>query len=294
MLNRFGGAAVCHLKLPFFSPFHTYSTSFIRLFKALIKMEVSAAPPVSLPASPTSPGAVQAAPFPPSAEAQPAVAGSTAVVAQPGTAATTTTTAAGAVTSPGYAQSGMYGGMDPYGMGMMGGYGGLGMGGYGGMMGMGGYGGLGMMGMGGYGMGMMGMGMGMTPDAQRAQVMMFMMSRIVELWGMFSQVVQTTFGSVNQFVGNYTGISQNMAAIETECKNQQRTFATNEKERMAQLQGLPAELTAPPPRARVSSKAKRPAKPSQKSGILRTLLRHCIMLMLSMFLAQRIQGGLLK
>lgn len=41
-------------------------------------------------------------------------------------------------------------------------------------------------------------------------MMMFMISRMVELWGMFSQVVQAAFVSVIQFADNYVGINQRM------------------------------------------------------------------------------------
>ncbi|KEG08894.1 hypothetical protein DQ04_06241050 [Trypanosoma grayi] len=99
----------------------------------------------------------------------------------------------------GLGTGGMYGGL---GMGGM--YGGLGMGGMYGGLGMGGmYGGLGM-----GGMGMYGMGMGMSEDFQRSQMTFMLVGRLLEMCGMFAGVIQTTFGSALQFMGNYIGMSQ--------------------------------------------------------------------------------------
>lgn len=249
-------------------------------------MDNAPAPAVNSPvASPTS----SAAAFPaPAAAASPPNPTSTNQVAVPSGPTPATENAQNAVTDPNthtsgaMNSSGMYGGyggmMDPYGMGM---------GGYG--MGMGG---LGMMGMGGLGM----MGMGMTPEAQRAQVMMFMMSRIVELWGMFSQVVQTTFGSATQYVSNSNGIRQAMSSLESECLQQERAFMAHEKERAAALKDVPPEALA-------ESKSKivvRPRhlkvrkNPSLARRIGFTILRHSIFLVLSMFFARRIQSTFLK
>ncbi|RNF03250.1 hypothetical protein TraAM80_05956 [Trypanosoma rangeli] len=100
----------------------------------------------------------------------------------------------------GLGMGGMYGGL---GMGSM--YGGLGMGGMYGGLGMGGmYGGLGMGGM----YGGLGMGMGMSEDFQRSQMTFMLLGRLLEMCGMFAGVIQMTFGSALQFMGNYIGMSQ--------------------------------------------------------------------------------------
>lgn len=96
-------------------------------------------------------------------------------------------------------------GMGYGGLGM--GYGGLGMG-YGGLGMPGMYGGLGMGGLYG-GLGMPGMyGMGMSEDFQRSQMTFMLVGRLLEMCGMFAGVIQMTFGSALQFMGNYIGMSQ--------------------------------------------------------------------------------------
>lgn len=121
----------------------------------------------------------------------------------------------------------MYGGMGSgYGSSMYGGGlggsmygGGMGMGGMYGGMGSMGLGGMGMMGMGGMGMGMGGMGMGMGgmgmgmggmmgESDQRGQMAFMLLGRCIEMFGMFSGVLQMVFGSIIQFMGSYVGLSQ--------------------------------------------------------------------------------------
>lgn len=176
---------------------------------------------------------------------------------------------------------GMGMGMDPYGMGgmsgMYGGYGGYGMGGM--------YGGMGMMGMGGmgmYGMGMM--GMGMTPEAQRAQMMMFMTSRIMELWGMFSQVMQMTLGSAVQFVGEYVGINQRMGQLEEDNLNHEERYVSRKYELRRALADIPREQRYVPKRPR----ARKPKGPSFLRRFIVRLLRHVVFFAAAYFLSRRI------
>ncbi|KPI82997.1 hypothetical protein ABL78_7987 [Leptomonas seymouri] len=178
--------------------------------------------------------------------------------------------------SMGYGGMGM--GMDPYGMG----YGGMGMG-YGGLgMGMG-YGGLGMMGMGG--MGMMGMGMyGMTPEAQRAQMMMMMTNSIMQLWGMFSQVMQMTLGSAVQFVGEYVGINQRLGQIEEEHLNLEERYQNRKYDLRKALADIPKEqrYVPKPPRVRKQK------QPSFFRRFVVRLLRHVVFFVVAYVLARKV------
>ncbi|CAC9547345.1 hypothetical_protein_-_conserved [Leishmania infantum] len=169
----------------------------------------------------------------------------------------------------GYGMGSGYGmGMDPYGMGgMYGGYGGFGMGGM--------YGGLGMMGM---------YGMGMTPEAQRAQMMMFMTSRIMELWGMFSQVMQMTLGSAVHFFGEYVGINQRMGQLEEENLNHEERYMSRKYELRKALSNIPREQRYVPKRSRV----RKPKQPSFLRSFILRLLRHVALFALAYLLSKRI------
>ncbi|KAG5491399.1 hypothetical protein JIQ42_01300 [Leishmania sp. Namibia] len=174
----------------------------------------------------------------------------------------------------GYGLGSGYGmGLDPYGTGgMYGGYGGLGMGGM--------YGGLGMMGMGGMGM----YGMGMTPEAQRAQMMMFMTSRIMELWGMFSQVMQMTLGSAVQFVGEYVGINQRMGQLEEESMNHEERYMNRKYELRKALSNIPREQRYVPKQPRI----RKPKRPSFLRRFILRLLRHVALFAAAYFFSKRI------
>ncbi|CAG9582852.1 conserved hypothetical protein [Leishmania major strain Friedlin] len=174
----------------------------------------------------------------------------------------------------GYGMGSGYGmGMDPYGMGgMYGGYGGFGMGSM--------YGGLGMMGMGGMGM----YGMAMTPEAQRAQMMMFMTSRIMELWGMFSQVMQITLGSAVQFFGEYVGINQRMGQLEEENLNHEERYMSRKYELRKALSDIPREQRYVPKRSRV----RKPKQPSFLRSFILRLLRHVALFAVAYLLSKRI------
>ncbi|CAJ1037244.1 hypothetical protein Q4I32_007711 [Leishmania shawi] len=176
----------------------------------------------------------------------------------------------------GYGMGSGYGmGMDPYCMsGMYGGYGGLGMGGM--------YGGLGMMGMGGF-------GMGMTPEAQRAQMMMFMTSRIMELWGMFSQVMQITLGSAVQFVGEYVGITQRMGQLEEENLNHEERYMSRKYELCKALSDIPREKRYMPRRTRI----RKPKKLSFLRHFIFRLLRHVVIFAAAYFLSKRVTSLLM-
>ncbi|RNE94792.1 uncharacterized protein Tco025E_10321, partial [Trypanosoma conorhini] len=54
----------------------------------------------------------------------------------------------------------------------------------------------------------LGMGMGMSEDFQRSQMTFMLLGRLLEMCGMFAGVIQMTFGSALQFMGNYIGMSQ--------------------------------------------------------------------------------------
>ncbi|KAG5467633.1 hypothetical protein CUR178_01278 [Leishmania enriettii] len=182
-----------------------------------------------------------------------------------------------------YGMSSGYGmGLDPYGTGgMYGGYGGLGMGGM--------YGGLGMMGMGG--MGGMGMyGMGMTPEAQRAQMMMFMTSRIMELWGMFSQVMQMTLGSAVQFVGEYVGINQRMGQLEEESMNHEERYMNRKYELRKALSNIPREQRYVPKQPRI----RKPKRSSFLRRFILRLLRHVALFAVAYFFSKRILRRLMS
>jgi hypothetical protein len=170
-------------------------------------------------------------------------------------------------------------GMDPYGMGYGGmGYGGMGYGGLG--MGMGG---LGMMGMGG--LGMMGMGMyGMTPEAQRAQMMMMMTNSIMQLWGMFSQVMQMTLGSAVQFVGEYVGINQRLGQIEEEHLNLEERYQNRKYDLRKALADIPREQRYVPKKPRV----KKPKQPSFFRRFIFRLLRHVALFVVAYYVAKRL------
>ncbi|GET93017.1 hypothetical protein, conserved [Leishmania tarentolae] len=174
----------------------------------------------------------------------------------------------------GYGMGSGYGmGMYPYGMGSMyGGYGGLGMGGM--------YGGLGMMGMGGLGM----YGMGMTPEAQRAQMMMFMTSRIMELWGTFAQVMQMTLGSAVQFVSEYVGINQRLGQLEEENLNHEERYMSRKYELRKALSNIPHEQRYVTKKPRV----RKPKQGSFHSSFIRRLLRHVALFAVAYFLSKRI------
>ncbi|KAG5492378.1 hypothetical protein GH5_01297 [Leishmania sp. Ghana 2012 LV757] len=166
-------------------------------------------------------------------------------------------------------------GLDPYGTGgMYSGYGGLGMGGM--------YGGLGMMGMGGMGMGMY--GMGMTPEAQRAQMMMFMTSRIMELWGMFSQVMQMTLSSAVQFVGEYVGINQRMGQLEEENLNHEERYLNRKYELRKALSNIPREQRYVPKQPRI----RKPKRPSFLRRFILRLLRHVALFAAAYFFSKQI------
>lgn len=187
----------------------------------------------------------------------------------------------GGSNTAGYMGSSAYG-MDPYGGGLYGG--GLYGGGLYGGMGMMGMGGMGMMGMGGMGM----MGMGMTPEAQRAQMMMFMTSRIMELWGVFSQVMQMTVGSAMQFFGEYVGINQRLGQLEDETMNQEERYLHRRHELKKAWKDIPREQRYQPPRIRGS----RPQQPSFARRLIIRLLRHATFLLLAYFLSKYIGKGL--
>ncbi|KPA86627.1 hypothetical protein ABB37_00736 [Leptomonas pyrrhocoris] len=245
----------------------------------------AAGPSTSPPGSPTSP----------TAPASPINAGPAALSPQSGALTTTpttgtvgaantggamTTNASGDLTNPngynsmgygGMGYGGMGYGMDPYGMGM--GYGGMGMG----------YGGLGMMGMGG--MGMMGMGMyGMTPEAQRAQMMMMMTNSIMQLWGMFSQVMQMTLGSAVQFVGEYVGINQRLGQIEEEHLNLEERYQNRKYDLRKALADIPKEQRYVPKAPRM----KKPKQPSMVRRFIVRLLRHVAFFVVAYFVARKL------
>ncbi|KAG5492912.1 hypothetical protein JKF63_01492 [Porcisia hertigi] len=168
-------------------------------------------------------------------------------------------------------------GMDPYGMGgIYGGYSGLGMGGM--------YGGLGMMGMGGMGM----YGMGMTPETQRAQMMIFMTNRIMELWGMFSQVMQVTLGSAVQFVGEYVGINQRLGQLEEDSLNNEERYMSRKYELRKALSDIPREQRYVPKRSRV----RKPKQPSFLRRLISRFLYHVVLLAAAYLLSKRISSWL--
>ncbi|KAG5467075.1 hypothetical protein LSCM1_01256 [Leishmania martiniquensis] len=209
-------------------------------------------------------------PSAPSANAAVTTSGATGAAATPSTDTNALNSGRGA----GYGMGGGYAmGLDPYGMGgMYGGYGGLGMGGM--------YGGLGMMGMGGMGM----YGIGMTPDAQRAQTMMFMTSRIMELWGMFSQVMQMTLSSTVQFVGEYVGINQRLGQLEEENLNHEERYTNRKYELRKALSDIPREQRYVPKPLRI--------RKQKRSSFLRRLilrlLRHVALFAAAYFLSKRV------
>lgn len=270
--------------------------------------DAAGGPSASPPGSPTSP----TAPVSPINTALPAggstftgltprtgaLTTTTGPLATAGTGGDLTTTAANGTTTTGTnnaansntvnngynSMNSAYGGMgmDPYGMGYGGmGYGGMGYGGMG--MGMGG---LGMMGMGGMGMmGMGGMGMyGMTPEAQRAQMMMMMTNSIMQLWGMFSQVLQMTLGSAVQFVGEYVGINQRLGQIEEEHLNLEERYQNRKYDLRKALSDIPREQRYIPKAPRV----RKPKQPSTLRRFVLRLLRHVAFFFIAYFLAKRI------
>lgn len=168
---------------------------------------------------------------------------------------------------------------DPYSMGAMGGMYGPGMYGMGGMGMMGG-----MYGMGG--MGMMGGMYGMTPEAQKAQVMMFTMSRIVELWGVLTQVIQSTFGSAADFVCSYNNINQTMTHMESECLEQEKAYEANERARIASLNEIKPGFRDAHSKCTQKKKKNCVQKVSLYRKIFLIILRHCILIYLSMLVAK--------
>jgi hypothetical protein len=125
---------------------------------------------------------------------------------------------AGGMGGYGNTMGGSYGMGGMSNMGRYGGMGGMGMGGMGGMgMGGMGMGGMGGMGMGGMGMGGMGMGMGMMGGSeleQRSAMTFMMITRVLEAFGMFANVVQMVFGSTVNFMGSYMGMTQQMRQMQ--------------------------------------------------------------------------------
>lgn len=198
--------------------------------------------------------------------------------------------------APGYSRfgSGLTGG---YGSGLTGGYGssayGSGYGGYGGSSyGLGGgygssYGGYG--GLGGYGMGMsggygMGMGMGGMMGAgyqpsefeQRGHMAFMLLGRVVELFGMFANVIQMVFSSVLQFMGSYVGLTQQYKQI------------TSTEGDAAQRIGPNGEVL--PPQEQSLAVRRRKVPESTWSVVLRNL-RRAALLALLFYVARRIYNS---
>ncbi|CAD2216525.1 hypothetical protein AGDE_04748 [Angomonas deanei] len=144
------------------------------------------------------------------------------------------------------------------------------------------------------GMGM-GMGMyGMTPEAQRGQMMMFMISSMVQLWGMLSQVVQGTLGSVVQFVGNYVGLNQRLAQVEEEGMVQEEHYRRRCVQFKKDLENVPIdreEIKQRKRHARLHSKSK---QPSLLRKIIISVIRHTLLLVLAYFMSKRITTLLSK
>lgn len=182
--------------------------------------------------------------------------------------------------------------------------------------GYGGYGAGGMMmdpySMGGYGMGgmygggmfspgmmMMGGGMyGMSPEAQRAQMMMFMMGRVMEIGGMLTQAFTSTCGSAVELLRSYHGIAQSVDQMDSEYKEECHNYLVHEKERLNALQDVPSDILT-----NMKTSVSRPSriktvstKNSLSSFCLRALrfrvLRYCIFVVLFL-LGNRLKSRIL-
>ncbi|KAH9601332.1 hypothetical protein LSM04_000033 [Trypanosoma melophagium] len=169
-----------------------------------------------------------------------------------------------------------YGGL---GMGSM--YGGLGMGGMYGGLGMGGmYGGLGMGGMyGGLGMGGI-YGMGMTEDFQRSQMTFMLVGRLLEMCGMFAGVIQMTFGSALQFMGNYIGMSQQYNQLKSGMY----------KDENGQWVQVPKRISNRGAGLRPSHGRRAVKRKQQKGGRLFPIIRRLLFLILAVLLAKKLTG----
>ncbi|ORC91955.1 uncharacterized protein TM35_000041690 [Trypanosoma theileri] len=164
-----------------------------------------------------------------------------------------------------------YGGL---GMGSM--YGGLGMGGMYGGLGMGGmYGGLGMGGM--YGMGM---GMGLPEDFQRSQMTFMLVGRLLEMCGMFAGVIQMTFGSALQFMGNYIGMSQQYNQLK----------CGRYKDENGQWVQVPQRITGGKSGLRTSHGRRSLKRKEKGRGKWFAILRRLAFLILAVLLAKKLTG----
>lgn len=183
------------------------------------------------------------------------------------------------------------------------GYGGYGAGGM--MMdpySMGGYGMNGMYGGGmlSPGMMMMGGGMyGMSPEAQRAQMMMFMMGRVMEIGGMLTQAFTSTCGSAIELLRSYDGITQSVDQMDSEYKEQCHNYLVHEKERIKALRDVPSDAlkSMNTPVSHPSRLKTVNTKNSLSSFCFRALrirvLRYCIFVVLFL-LGTRMKSAILK
>lgn len=181
-----------------------------------------------------------------------------------------------------------------------------------GIYGRSGYGGYGpnmMMdpyGMGGlYGGGMLGPGMmmggmyGMSPEAQRAQLMMFMMGKVMEIGGMLSQAFASTCGSAVELLRSYHGIAQSVDQMETEYREEFHGYLVREKERNNSLKELPPEVLKEVSRPLGQSRKMKPVSQerSVSSFFIRALrfrvLRYGVFL-LFFFLCRRVKTSVMS
>lgn len=172
----------------------------------------------------------------------------------------------------GYGAGGMM--MDPYGMG------GYGMGGYG----MGGMVSPGMMMMSGM--------YGMSPDAQRAQQMMFMMSRVMEVSGLLSNAFGITCSSGVELWRSYYDITERVNQVESEYQEECHNYLVREKERQKALKEVPPELLSQSSTSlSLSRRTKKPViRENRLSSVcLRALqfriLRYCVFLLIFLLCA---------
>ncbi|TPP44750.1 hypothetical protein CGC21_7915 [Leishmania donovani] len=109
-------------------------------------------------------------------------------------------------------------------------------------------------------------------------------TRIMELWGMFSQVMQMTLGSAVHFFGEYVGINQRMGQLEEENLNHEERYMSRKYELRKALSNIPREQRYVPKRSRV----RKPKQPSFLRSFILRLLRHVALFALAYLLSKRI------